>query len=567
MCTQHPGRPRVALRLLSSFVARCGVGGPGVSPVGRSEGVVHKIEAASERIEITANTSRVLTLDHKIPRAQVNNPELLKLTPLSPNQIQISAIKPGVTQVNLWDDRGQVYSIDVIIYGDVKELEMALKMQFPNSSVRVYSYSNSLFLTGFMDSPEAVSRIVQLAEDYSPKVINNISVGGVQQVLLHVRVMEVSRTKIRNLGFDFASFSGGGSLISSISGLAASTEGGAIVGVHPPATMSFALLDGGSTFLGLLEAFRENRLLKILSEPTLVAVSGRTASFHVGGEFPILVPQSLGTVSIEYKKYGTQIDFIPIVLGSGSLRLEVRSLVSDIDPARSRKLNDETVPALRVREVNTGVEMRAGQTLALAGLMESRIEAQSRGVPILADLPWVGAGFRANKEVNNEVELLILVRPEFVAALDPDQVPACGPGEATTSPNDAEFYFRGYMEVPRCCPEGKCGKCDRCRNGNGNSIAPFGPEMPLEGAPGEVIQPVPTSGHPAGSGVPVSLPASSRRQGAVPAKGSAGSGLMQPEAVRGSTNARQRVPVTPPMVIEGGDSDPELIGPIGYDVQ
>jgi pilus assembly protein CpaC len=170
--------------------------------------------------------------------------------------------------------------------------------------------------------------------------------------------------------------------------------------------------------------------------------------------------------------------------------------------------------------------------------------------------------------VNNEVELLILVRPEFVAALDPDQVPACGPGEATTSPNDAELYFRGYLEVPRCCPDSKCGKCDKCRGGNGNSIAPFGPEMPVEGAPGEVIQPFPTSGQPAEPGVPVSLPASSRRQTAVPATGSAGSGLMQPEAVGGSTNnARQQVPVMPPMVSAEGDSDPELIGPIGYDVQ
>ena len=134
----------------------------------------------------------------------MNNPDLLAVTPLSANQVQISAKKAGVTQVNLWDEDGQIHTVDILIYGDVKELEVALQTQYPNSSIKVYRYSESLVLKGFTDQPEHVSQIVQLASDYAPKIINNITVGGVQQVLLKVRVMEVSRTKLRQLGVDWA---------------------------------------------------------------------------------------------------------------------------------------------------------------------------------------------------------------------------------------------------------------------------------------------------------------------------------------------------------------------------
>ena len=151
-------------------------------------------------MELTTNTSRILTLDKNIPRVQVNNPDLLAVTPLSATQVQISAKKAGVTQVNLWDDDGKIHTVDVQIYGDARELQVALQTQFPHASIKVFRYSESLVLTGFVDRPDHVSPIMQLAADYSPKVINNINVGGVQQILLKVKVMEMSRTKLRRLG-------------------------------------------------------------------------------------------------------------------------------------------------------------------------------------------------------------------------------------------------------------------------------------------------------------------------------------------------------------------------------
>jgi len=183
---------RLSLTTFVSMTLLCCFG----SPVLAQPQVVRNITQSSERMEMTVNTSRILTLDKRIPRMVVNNPELVTVTPISANQVQLAARKPGVTQVNLWDEDDQVYTVDVVIYGDVRELEMALARLFPESSVKVVRLTNSLVLEGYVERPEVVSPILRLAEDYAPKVVNNITVGGVQQILLKVKVMEVSRTKL-----------------------------------------------------------------------------------------------------------------------------------------------------------------------------------------------------------------------------------------------------------------------------------------------------------------------------------------------------------------------------------
>ncbi|MEM6328786.1 MAG: pilus assembly protein N-terminal domain-containing protein, partial [Planctomycetota bacterium] len=261
-----------------------------------SQSVIKKIERTSEKLELTTNTSRILTLGKRIPRVQVNNPELLTVTPLSATQVQVAAKKPGVTAINLWDEDGTIHAVDVYIYGDVRELEHALKTQFPNSSIRVYRYSSALVLTGFIDRPDYVTPIVELAQDYSPKVINNISVGGVQQVLLKVKVFEVSRTKLRRLGVDMSLLNSTGGFVSTgVSGLLSNTTNaaGAIQTITDTGGQSveFGIVNNGQQFFGLLDALQQNRLAKILAEPNIVAVSGRPAQFNEGGEIPILIPQ------------------------------------------------------------------------------------------------------------------------------------------------------------------------------------------------------------------------------------------------------------------------------------
>ncbi len=428
-----------------------------------SPAIIHKVRSASETMKLMVNTSRIITLDQKIAQAQVNNPDILKLTALSPNEVQVSAQAPGVTQINLWGEDKKIYAIDVVIFGDARELKMILDTQFPQSNLQVVPLLNSVMISGYVDQPEHVQRIIEVASQYYPKVLNNITVGGAQQVLLKVKVYEVSRTKLRAVGFDFAKFTGNSNMfVSGVSGLLSAVSGAA---AGSNATMAFDVFSTNSEFFGVLEALRQDNLMKILAEPTLVAISGQRAFFNVGGEFPIIVPQSLGTVSIEYKKFGTEVDFVPIVLGNGRIRLEVRPRVSEIDNTRSVEVGSSTVPGLKVREVYTAVEMQAGQTLALAGLVQTRIEARNRGIPWISEVPYLGVPFRSVRDERNEVELLILVTPQLVDAMDAHEVPHCLPGMRTTQPGDWDLVMKGHLEVPNCCASCGGGGCSSCASG------------------------------------------------------------------------------------------------------
>jgi pilus assembly protein CpaC len=162
---------------------------------------------------------------------------------------------------------------------------------------------------------------------------------------------------------------------------------------------------------------------------------------------------------VDYREFGTQVDFVPIVLGNGQIRLEVRPQISSLDAASGVTFGGISVPGLRSRGVDTACELQAGQTFALAGLIQQTVEARNTGIPLLADLPWIGAMFRRVEEQTNEIELMILVTPELIGPMDAHEVPPCGPGQLTTSPSDHELYGRGYIEVPNCCNDGNCPQC------------------------------------------------------------------------------------------------------------
>ena len=565
--------------------------------------VIRNITEASQRLELTVNTSRILTLEKRVPKMVVNNPELVSVTPISANQIQIAAKKPGVTQINLWDEDDKVYTVDLMIYGDVRELELALKRLFPESSVKVMRLTNSLVLEGFVERPEAVSPIIRLAEDYAPKVINNITVGGVQQILLKVKVMEVSRSKLRNLGIDWAQSSGNDFVTSGVSGLLSSVSASAtainFTRTGTTSTFEAFIADGEDAFLGIVEALQKNNVAKILADPTITAVSGRPAHFNVGGEVPIPIPQGIGQTTIEYKKFGTQIDFVPIVLGNGNIRLEVRPRISEPDDSRGINLGSFVVPAFTVREVDTAVELKAGQTLALAGLVQTRVEAQERGLPFVSDLPFIGAAFRSVSEVVNEVELLILVTPEFVDGMEPHQVPQCGPGMETVSPTNSQLYFGGHLEMPAC---GACGPynsggcstgCQSCQgncsvsgaayisDGGISNVTPTPAAMQI----GPVqVQPQPNYNYIETGSEPINTPTPSLElspqsppvmQPGQPALGPGPATIgpaTEPTAYRQTTpwTARQSaIPQVPRSAqrTRPGTSTPGLMGPIGYDVE
>jgi pilus assembly protein CpaC len=512
--------------------------------------IVHKITAATERMEMTANTSRLLTLDQPIPRAQVNNREILELTPLSPNEVQVFAKKPGVTQINLWNEDNKVHTIDVMVFGDARELAMLIRTEFPHASIRVKPLAQSVVLSGFVDRQDHVSQIIRIAEDYYPKVISHITVGGVQQISLNVKVYEVSRTRLRTLGMDWATTNSGDFLVSSVSGLIdrASASAGTAVGVGGD-TVRFGVLGNNTSFFGFIEALRRNDLIKVLAEPTLVTVSGRPASFNSGGEIPIIVPQSLGTSSIEYKKFGTQVDFVPVVLGNGNIRLEVRPRVSELDPSRGISINGITVPGFKERYVDTGVEMKPGQTLALAGLVQTKVESSNSGLPWISELPYFGVPFRRVREEINEVELLILVTPQVIDAVDCSELPPCLPGMDSESPGDCDFYLRGNLEKPA---SGPCGPGMACGVGYGVNGMPaggliqqeFGPGAIPPGAKIEELPPGSTTRLPNQSGRVTTGPSISKLSSATNAKGTSVKGPALSRASGASSAARTQSKTT-----------------------
>jgi pilus assembly protein CpaC len=549
MCTRSPWRLLMPLAICALWPLLAPAQPPS-TPLPKPS-VVFKVQAANERLDMTVRTSRILTMEQKIPQAQVNNPDILELTPLSPTQIQVSAKTAGTTQINLWGEDQKLYTVDVIVFGDARELQMVLRSTFPNAALKVTPVANSIMISGFVEQAEHIARIVRIAEEYYPKVINNMTVGGCQQVLLHVKIMEVSRTKLRNLGFDWADINGSNMLMSGVSKLilppSSPTLPAGIGGQTPPApattsnnpinsTVAFNVSQGSSAFFGVLDALREDDLAKILAEPNLTTISGRPASFRAGGSFYIIPNGQNGGPPLTVQ-YGTQLDFVPIVLGNGKIHLDVRSIISEPDPSQPSQFQ----PAIKDRSAETGTELQAGQTLAIAGLVQSRTEAQNRGLPWISEVPYLGMLFRRVHEQVNEVELLILVTPELVEGMDACEVPPCGPGLQTTSPSDWELFMKGHLEVPKCCPTGN-GACPQ--NGNGHDGPP--PDGMILG-PGEKI-PTPPPADAAGRAMrPV------RNGPNMPAQD------LSAEGSKPSGPNNRYTPSKP-------TDPPGFIGPVGYDV-
>jgi pilus assembly protein CpaC len=483
-----------------------------------------KVQSPTEQLEMVVHTSRILALDKKIVQTQPGNPDMLDMTVLSPNQIQITAKATGVTQVSLWDENRTLYTVNILVSNDARELTMLLRTTFPHCALKVTPVAGSVLISGYVDKNEHIARIIRIAEEFYPgnnKVINNMTVGGVQQVRLHVKLMEVSRTKLRQCGFDWAKITGTNAVISGPSGLLSDYNTGiippgSVFRTASPATFAFRIADGANAFYGVLEALRQDNFMSILSEPVLTSVNGERSDFNVGGQMPVPEPQSLGTTSIQWKDFGTRVKFIPIVLGNGRISLDVYAEVSETDYGDVVVISNNSIPTIKTRNVHVHAEMMAGQTLPVAGLLQVRTEASNAGLPGLSDIPYLGMLFREVMHKENEVELLILVTPELVEAMDADQVPPGGPGTATTSPGDWALYMKGQLEVPVPPP---CDVCD-CRPG-----APQSPEAV-----------------PAEPGVPQSA---------------------------GSHNRYARVKPTSstvPSAPETPNGPPGFIGPIGYDV-
>jgi pilus assembly protein CpaC len=292
-----------------------------------------------------------------------------------------------------------------------------------------------------------------------PEVINLLHVPGPQQVMLKVQIAELNRTALRQVGAEWLYTDGNrmtigtrlnGNTASSITG---TTEGilgkvtNTITGNSP--TTAFGIFSAAGLHV-MISALRQNSVVKILAEPTLVAMNGHEARFLAGGEFPVPVPQSgagggPATITVQYKKFGVQLNFVPYIIDGDVIRLSVDPEVSSIDFSLGIELSGTRVPGLNTRNAHTVVELREGQTLAMAGLMQLAMNNQTSRLPGIGDLPYIGPFFSNNSGQLVEKELVVLVTPYLVEAMHPDEVPA-RPGDEVNEPNDIEFYLFGRMQ-------------------------------------------------------------------------------------------------------------------------
>ena len=410
-----------------------------------------------QKLELTSGKSKVLDLPVAIKRASLANPEVADTVVLSPTQLYLTGKTTGITNLTLWNESGKMMGMyDVVIAPDLSRLKENLHKTLPEEKgILVTSSHDHITLSGTASNANNLTRALSMAEAYAPKkVINALQVGGVQQVMLEVRVAEMNRELIKRLGINFSVIGPdafGVSLLGGLTSLVAFTNpavgaGAATVttGVSQAITGVFGFDTGSLSWTGFIDALKEQNLVKVLAKPTLVALNGQEAAFLAGGEFPIPVPQAFGLVTIQFKKFGVGLVFTPNIMNSKHISLNVAPEVSELDFSNALRTQGFTIPAITTRRATTTIELADGQSFAIGGLMRDNVRESVKKVPFLGEIPILGALFRSSSFQKNETELLIIVTPHLVKPLD--MTAQTLPTDYYVEPNDFEFYLMGFPE-------------------------------------------------------------------------------------------------------------------------
>jgi pilus assembly protein CpaC len=417
-------------------------------------------------IKLITGHSLVLTTRTALKRVNVGQPDVADVTVMAPTSVLVTAKKSGSTQLILWDDQDESQVIDVAVDLDLTAVDRAIKEAFPGVSISATALNDAISLRGNVPSAEVAEQIVEIASSFG-KAHNFMEVSGGQQVMLQVKFAEVAKTTERDLGVNFGG-SDGVSIFGNNAGVLNPLAGSSVINapaVGDTAALTSAVTSGAGTLFGtgrfgvtpftyLIQALRQNGLVRVLAEPNLIAISGQNATFLAGGEVPIPVPQggaSGGTTTVEYHEFGVRLNFTPVVLGDGKIRLKVAPEVSSLDFADGSTINGGRVPAFTKQNVSTTVELADGQSFALAGLLNNQVNATINAVPGLGDIPVLGLLFRSTQYQRQETELVIMVTPRLVEPMNPDQVPAV-PGEHWKYPTGPQLYIASYLGGPTAPP-------------------------------------------------------------------------------------------------------------------
>jgi pilus assembly protein CpaC len=455
-----------------------------------------------QRVKVIINKSRTFRVDTAFSTIVSGSPDIAEVKSLSDHVIYIQGKQTGTTNVILFDNSmKQIGILDVEVAIDTGNLQQNIQSSTGTRGIRVSAAEGQVVLSGTAMDAVAAERAMAIATGTVPKggvVVNAMNVAGPQQVMLEVRFLEVARSAGRDLGVNlFVANANGTNVantglggtgvigrapigginrantaprtsITSNDGTSSTPVGGNPAGSIPllgtigtlasGATPYGALLtsilrlNNGMSIDSLVTALETKGVLRRLAEPNLMALSGDAARFLAGGEFPVPIPSNttsgFPTVTIEYKKFGVELAFVPTVLSRGVINLRVEPSVSELDFANAITIQGTTVPALTRRDARTTVELRDGQSFAIAGLLQTRNRQDVSQVPWIGSVPVLGTLFRSSSYQQDETDLVIIVTPRLVAPAAPGQTLA-SPLDSRLPANDVDFFLNGQMEVKK----------------------------------------------------------------------------------------------------------------------
>jgi pilus assembly protein CpaC len=408
------------------------------------------------RVRVSVNKSQALRLEYPFTDVLVGSAEIADVIPLSDQSLYILGKKTGTTNVSVLDNSKRVIGVvDVEVGPDTGSVTEKLAAGVGPGGIRVRSSGDQLILEGTAADAPTVDRAVEIARANSPSgVINATRVASPQQVMLKVRFVEVNRNAGREFGIrsDYL-----GQTRAARIGRGGTAADGTIIdsllGSTAPFATILARFANNSRMLDLtIDALESKGLVRRLAEPNLVAMSGDSALFHAGGEIPIPIASTtqsgVPTITVTWKEFGVKLNFTPTVLSNGLINLRLEPEVSDIDPTVSITTGTITIPGLSVRRAKTTVELRDGQSFALAGLLQNVTERNIEQFPWLGSIPVLGALFRSTEFNSRETELVVIVTPHLVKPARPGDMIAT-PLDSTLPSNDLDLFLTGKMEVEK----------------------------------------------------------------------------------------------------------------------
>lgn len=444
-----------------------------------------------QRVKLTVNKSRTFKVDQAFSTIVAGSPEIVDVKSLSDHLIYIQGKQTGTTNVILFDSSmKQIGILDVEVAIDTTSLQQNIRASTGTQGIRVSSSEGQVTLSGIAPDAVVAERAMAIATSTVPKtsaVVNAMSVTGPQQVMLEVRFLEVNRSAGRELGMNLYGANASGTnigntglggpnsintnnsgrapmpntglptgsipLLSTAGTLAATATGAAAVPFGSLLTSVLRTSSGASVDL-LVTALEQKGLVRRLAEPNLMALSGESARFLAGGEFPVPVASTAAaaglapTVTIQFKTFGVELGFVPTVLSRGAINLRVEPSVSELDFTNAVTIAGTTIPALSSRNARTTVELRDGQSFAIAGLLQTRNRQDISQLPWIGSVPVLGTLFRSSSYQQQETDLVIIVTPRLVAPAAPGQQLA-SPLDSRMPANDVDFFLNGQMEVKK----------------------------------------------------------------------------------------------------------------------